>query len=1150
MRQRTFTLLLLSGVLAFAGVVEKTYFFSASEIKNTKTSEGYDIVSLNGTMNTAPAGEPALPYNAVSLLLPPGEKAASVELLLSGKKVLDGKFTIYPQQHSRPYSEGPSGEFVQKTDLYRSSSVYPDVKHSHLSTHYLYGHSFALSTFTPVEYIPAAGEVSIYEKVTVKINTVPDTRSAETLKNLKSSEEIAELDQAEGSLLSLYSYPKSASEPYHYLMITAPDFTANLKELADFYIQRGLSVKVVSTTDIYSEVTGIDNPERIRNYIIREYQNSGIEFVLIGGDTDVVPARGFYCTVQSSEVYTDNAIPSDLYFSALDGTWNDDNDNLWGEIGEDDLLTELSVARLTFSSADELSNMLNKIISYQSNPVLGELRDPLLVGEDLYDAPQTWGGDYMDLLIGFKTDNGYATFGIPSSHNITKMYDRESVWTRSQLISEMNQGHSYIHHDGHSNYTYNMRMTNTDVTSTNFSGVNGTDHNYTNIYSSGCMSGGFDQECIGEKFIGIENLAVSYIGNSRYGWFNEGQTEGPSIHIHREFMDALYGGRKAEIGKAHKYSKTDTAPWVNAAGQWEEGALRWCFYDCNVLGDPAMNIWTDEPENISLNHTSSITFGQSEYLVTVSGTGGNFLSNIDCALVQNGKVFGYVKTNTSGLARIPISSSYELGAAELRVSGLNTLLQSVPVSINPNESEYITLDSYSFVAGDDNLIEFGETVNISAKLKNVGLLNASDLVMSISVNDEFIALTQTSVPVGIINSQDSLVINDMFSFTVSESVPDQHEFVINLVISDPEDSWESTIRLTANRPLPEIYEIGIAEVTDDILDPGETGDIIVYLTNTGHGKLNNLTAVLSTSDERIIVNTADQTYGTVYPSEVIELRYSISAADIRAGGYSSEITFSLTADNNLSYSENFFIEVGSQREDFETGDFTSYPWYFEGALPWTIEDSAVYQGAYSARSGAITHGQNTSMLLDCEVVNDGEISFYYRTSSESNYDAVVFYIDGVQKGRWSGISSEWKLATYPVTAGERTFKWTYLKDGSASAGDDCARIDNINFPGMTVGSSIEEESGLTPSVTELSQNYPNPFNPETNITYSISAKGMVELTVFNTKGEIIAGLVKGIRDNGRYTVKFNASNLNSGIYFYSLTLDGKQAGIRRMLLIK
>ena len=1101
-------------------------------------------------MNTAPAGEPALPYNAVSLLLPPGEKAESLELVLSGRKVLEGKFTIYPQQHSRPYSEGPSGNFVQKSDIYNSDSVYPALKHTHLSTHYLYGHSFALSTFTPVEYVPAAGEVALYEKVTVKINTVPDTRSAETLKNLRLSDEISLLDQADGNLLQLYSYPKTAAEPYDYLMITGSEYTAGLSELSDFYTQRGLKVKVVSTTEIYSGVTGIDNPERIRNYIIKEYQNSGIEFVLLGGDIEIVPARGFYCKVQSSEVYTDDAIPSDLYYSALDGTWNDDNDNLWGEIGEDDLLTELSVARLTFSSSDELSNMLNKIISYQANPVQGELRDPLLVGEDLYDAPQTWGGDYMDLLIGFKTDNGYTTIGIPSSHNITKMYDRESVWSKSQLIAEMNQGHSFIHHDGHSNYTYNMRMTNTDVTNTNFSGLNGTDHNFTNIYSSGCMSGGFDQECIGEKFIGIQNLAVSYVGNSRYGWFNEGQTEGPSIHIHREFMDALYGGRTAEIGKAHKLSKTDTAPWVNAAGQWEEGALRWCFYDCNVLGDPAMNIWTDEPETVSLNHTSSITFGQDEYQVIVTGTGGSFLSNIDCALVQNGTVFGYIKPNSSGVARIPISSSYELGAAELRVSGLNTLYQSVPVSIVPNEGKYITLDSYDVDSGDDNLIEFGETVNISAKLKNVGLLSAMDVVLDLTESDEYIMLTETSVPVGVINAQDSVEIGNAFSFTVSEDVPDQHEFLITVTARDSEESWENTIRLTANRPLPEIYEIGIAEVTDDIIDPGETGEVIVYLTNKGHAKLNNLTADIGTSDERITVNTADQTYGTVYPSEVIELRYSVSAADIRAGGYTSEITFSLSADNNLTYSENFYIEIGSQREDFETGDFTNYPWYFEGNIPWSIDESLVYQGTYSARSGAITHGQSTSMLLDCEVVNDGEITFYYRTSSESNYDAVIFYIDGVQKGRWSGISSEWKTASFPVTAGARTFKWTYTKDGSASAGEDCVRLDNINFPGMNVGSSIEEEIGLTPSITDLSQNYPNPFNPETNITYSISSKGMVELTVFNTKGEKIAGLVKGIRDKGRYNVRFNASELNSGIYFYSMTLDGRQAGIRRMLLIK
>ena len=78
----------------------------------------------------------------------------------------------------------------------------------------------------------------------------------------------------------------------------------------------------------------------------------------------------------------------------------------------------------------------------------------------------------------------YAT-GIPEDHDITKMYDRESVWSKSDLITEINQGHSFIHHDGHSNYTYTMRMSNSDVTNTNFSNLDGITHNYTLIYTSG-----------------------------------------------------------------------------------------------------------------------------------------------------------------------------------------------------------------------------------------------------------------------------------------------------------------------------------------------------------------------------------------------------------------------------------------------------------------------------------------------------------------------------------------------------------------------------------------------------------------------------------------------------------------------------------------
>src|SRR5690606_30009472 len=106
--------------------------------------------------------------------------------------------------------------------------------------------------------------------------------------------------------------------------------------------------------------------------------------LLLGGDVDIVPARGLYCYVESGSGYSSNDIPADLYYAALDGTWNDDGDDRWGEPGEDDLLPEIGVARMPFGNVAELDNMLNKILMYQDQPVLGELENPLFAGENLY----------------------------------------------------------------------------------------------------------------------------------------------------------------------------------------------------------------------------------------------------------------------------------------------------------------------------------------------------------------------------------------------------------------------------------------------------------------------------------------------------------------------------------------------------------------------------------------------------------------------------------------------------------------------------------------------------------------------------------------------------------------------------------------------
>ena len=94
-----------------------------------------------------------------------------------------------------------------------------------------------------------------------------------------------------------------------------------------------------------------------------------------------------------------------------------------------------------------------------------------------------------------------------------------------------------------------------------------------------------------------------------------------------------------------------------------------------------------------------------------------------------------------------------------------------------------------------------------------------------------------------------------------------------------------------------------------------------------------------------------------------------------------------------------------------------------------------------------------------------------------------------------------------------------------------------------------EESSSIPTKFELSQNFPNPFNPTTNIKISIPDNGNYKLTVFNILGQEVTTLLKGQLNVGNHEVTFDAGNLNSGIYFYTLT--GNNVNIsRKMILLK
>lgn len=99
--------------------------------------------------------------------------------------------------------------------------------------------------------------------------------------------------------------------------------------------------------------------------------------------------------------------------------------------------------------------------------------------------------------------------------------------------------------------------------------------------------------------------------------------------------------------------------------------------------------------------------------------------------------------------------------------------------------------------------------------------------------------------------------------------------------------------------------------------------------------------------------------------------------------------------------------------------------------------------------------------------------------------------------------------------------------------------EEFDFPIQTV-----------PETNYLYQNFPNPFNPATTISYNLSKAGKTELIIYNTKGQFVTKLVNSYTESGYHTVKFNADNFPSGIYFYKLKLNSKSIDTRKMLLLK
>ena len=785
-------------------------------------------------------------------------------------------------------------------------------------------------------------------------------------------------------------------------MVICPEqYMAAMQPYVDWKNQSGRSTTMYSLTE-----AGGNNSDAIKSFILGHYNNpsENLCFVLLVGDYDNITPRSM------------NGGRSDIWFGQLEGN---------------DYYPEVFVGRFSVESAADVEHQVEKVIYYERDmPVTADwLGKGIGIGSTEGEGYGHNGGESDYQHIDYIRDTLlHYTYSEVSQH-----YAGVGVGTNAAMLSEnFNAGAGICNYCNHGSITgwYVGSFTSSHVHSlTN-------DYKWPFIWSTACLNGQFYGNCFAEAWMRATDnntgVPTGAIGGM-FSWINQswqppmtGQDEMVDIICEWRFPDqfhhtlagaSLNGNMK--ILDLHPSDQGDTHnTWI-------------------LFGDPNLMLRTAKPEPMDVVcQPEVILLGQSELHLIADADYASATLSIDGNVLCSTPVI-------NGEATLTFDSPAEVGTAQLVVIGFNKVTHVQDIDIIPAEGAYLTFDSYA-INNASGQADYGETFTIDLTIKNLGTISASNVEVSLSSDSPYVEILNGTATIPNIAALEHFTVGDTFRIRVADLIDDGTQVQFVLTCSDGTQTWSSAFRLTLHAP---VFAMAEFRPTGNV-GPGQSGTLVVSIRNDGSAASHYTRAELYSSSTDITFDQTAQYLWSIPPGETATIHFHYTIDNEVLMGSSYEMMYIVEAEQYMLEGTEF-LNVGAYRESFETGDFSAYDWQTLGGAYWIIDNSNAHTGTYSARSGAITHSNVTTLQVAMEVSTDGQISFYKQICTEANKDKLTFYIDSQAKGVWSG-EIDWSREEFDVSAGMHIFKWIYVKDGSGSYEKDACWIDDIQFPAVAI----------------------------------------------------------------------------------------------------
>ncbi len=1173
---------LLTTMPAVGAVLEHTVTFSQQALVFSD-SDGYDLITLPSCDVLRDVGRPQLPVRPLTLALPGDVRIISVSVVHTESSDLLGSFMPVAAQPPRilpiPGIDLPARRQAPRDPtVYGRSEPYPTLVVEHVSTGHMVGNTMIGLAVHPLQFIPDRSKLRFFRSITISVEyEIGDAIPSRSAREASARVALALVDNpshlAPVARRTLDRQSLLDPDDIEYVIITGAALESAFAPLAEWKTRKGVPATIVTTEWIDATYSGSDEPERIRSFIADAHDTWGAIWFLLGGDTSTVPARiAFAMDCEADYQPDDNEIPCDLYYADLDGSWDADGDDVFGEIDDNvDLYADVFVGRASVGDQNDALAFVTKLLAYERNPGTEYQLDMLMAGEILWSDPYTDSGIGLDMI-----DHD----SIPPRYDpILKLYESLGNETRQAVIDALNDGLCHFLHDGHAWYTvigcgdgYFDRADASALTNETEQPV---------LYSIGCWPAAFDKDCIAERFLENPNGgAVAFIGNSRYGWGSPGNPGyGYSDLYMARFYDMLFQKDLPSAAEALAAAKASFVPFSMA-----ENVYRWHQYEINLLGDPEMPIWTDIPIQMTVAHADTAVAGSSTFDVVVWTQQGTLAQALVC--ISNGSdVYERARTALDGVVSFALDTTLP-DDIMLTVTAPNHLPYEalIPVRLTGAYLRPTALDVDDVAGGNgDGLAGPNETVSVDITLRNYGTTEASGVAVTISSTDAWVAVLDGEGAYGDIPGGSEAGAVPAYTLSIADGCPNGHVALLDVAIETAgyRETWSCVVPLTVAAPVLRVASYSADDTLggdgDGLPEPGETVVLMVEVVNDGLALAPSPDLHLWTLDPDITVTEADAYSGTVLASAALQAAFEIEVSSECPVPRFPELYLEMTTAGE-AHLDTLIIAVGTTgfTHDFESGASgwthggTADLWHLgthrthSGATSWYCGQESLwsYDDDMECRldSPEFTLGMSTELRFWCwyDVTIYGADGLYVVlvTNGEPS-DTLDFIGSGGALETLGSIGNDWLEYTYPlagVPGDTCVARFVFMSDGSDVA--EGFFIDDVSV-GTTISSSdtgIPSEDEPTITAMELYQNCPNPFSLSTTIRFALEIAGHATLKVYSVQGRLIRMLSDEYRGTGSHVVVWDGKDefgedVAAGVYLYRLSL-GESEETRKMILIR